>query len=454
MHPYMTPKARPRRYGIWSSPLLFAAVPLLAFLLFLGLVSPAHGDTQSQILRQQLAAKQTSVNQAYAQLQSIEREFDELGKQLDAAAARLAELDSQIKAVQDDIEQAERDLKDVSAQLEDRLIDLYKSGNTWSYYYLQALVSEDDLASVLDRFEMVTRVASQDQKLFLQVETYLKDSRTNKKLLGEKKDEQQKELDRLVQVQQQMSAKRAQFAASYEALQSQLAALREQIKQAEALEAAAAASASAHANTVAQAAATASNKVGPSYPAKPVLAGGNPNAPTSAAEIAAQAAFIERVFLVPRASVLTGEMVMDIWARYGISPAMSLTVLNPESGMGSRKWGGRLVTEANNFGCIKYKETAVWLNWPPPIAHGKIIVGGMAWMTFPSVSEGMEAWARYIAYGRGKDCYRPLMVAGDWAAFANIYYGANVAGVATYIDRLMAIYNVLKVESSAAGYSW
>ena len=139
MHPYLTPKARPWRYGIWSSPLLFAAVPLLAFLLFLGLVSPAHGDTQSQILRQQLATKQTAVNQAYAQLQSIEREFDELGKQLDAAAARLAELDSQIRAVQDDIEQAERDLENVSAQLEDRLVDLYKSGNTWSYYYLEAL---------------------------------------------------------------------------------------------------------------------------------------------------------------------------------------------------------------------------------------------------------------------------------------------------------------------------
>jgi peptidoglycan hydrolase CwlO-like protein len=454
MFPYLTPKARPRRHGIWSSPLLFAAVPLLAFLLFLGLVSPALGDTQSQVLRQQLATKQAAVSQAYAQLQSIERELDELGKQLDAAAARLAELDSQIRAVQDDIQQAEGDLENVSAQLEDRLVDLYKSGNTWSYYYLEALVSEDDLTSLLDRFEMVTRVADQDQKLFVQVETYLNDSRTNQALLKDKKAEQQEELDRLVQVQQQMSAKQAQFAASYEALQGQLAALREQIKQAEALEAAAAASASAHANTVTQAAAAAASKVGPSYPAKPVLAGGNPNAPTSAAEIAAQAAFIERVFLVPRASVLTGEMVMDIWARYGISPAMSLAVLNAESGMGSRKWGGRLVTQANNFGCIKYRESAVWLTWAPPISHGKILVGGAYWMTFPSVSEGLEAWARYIAYGRGKDYYRPLMVAGDWTSFANVYYGADVAGVATYIDRVTAIYNVLKIESSAAGYSW
>jgi hypothetical protein len=301
---------------------------------------------------------------------------------------------------------------------------------------------------------MVTRAASQDQELFTQVEEYLDDSRANKVLLEEKKAEQQTEVERLAQLQQQMSAKRAQFAASYQALQGQLAALREQIRQAEAVEAAAAASASARANSVAQAAAAASNKVGPSYPAQPVRAGGNPNAPTSAAERAAQAAFIERTFLVPRASVLTGQMVIDIWARYGISPAMSLTVLNAESGMGSRKWGGRLVTEANNFGCIKYRENPPWLQWPPPISHGKIKVGSSYWMTFPSVSEGLEAWARYITNGLGRDCYRPLMLAGDWAGFANIYYGANVAGVATYIDRLAAIHNVLKVESSAAGYSW
>jgi peptidoglycan hydrolase CwlO-like protein len=433
---------------------LLAAVPLLAFLLLFALVAPARGDTQSQILRQQLSAKQSAVNQAYAQLQSVEQELDQLGKELDAAAARLAELDNQIKEVQDDIEQAERDLNSVSAQLEDRLVNMYKSGTNWSFYYLDALVSEGDLASLLKRFDMVTRAASQDQELFTQVKDYLEDSRTNKVLLEEKKAEQEKEVERLAQLQQQMSAKRAQFAASYQSLQGQLAALREQIKQAEALEAAAAASASARANTVAQGAAAASNKVGPSYPAQPVKAGGNPNAPTSAAERAAQAAFIERTFLIPRASVLTGAMVIDIWVRYGLSPAMSLTVLNAESGMGSRKWGGRLVTEANNFGCIKYRENPPWLSWPPPISHGKIKVGGAYWMTFPSVSEGLEAWARYIANGLGRDCYRPLMVAGDWVAFSNIYYGEGVPGQAKYIERLVGIYNVLKIQSSAAGYSW
>jgi hypothetical protein len=46
------------------------------------------------------------------------------------------------------------------------------------------------------------------------------------------------------------------------------------------------------------------------------------------------------------------------------------------------------------------------------------------------------------------------MVAGDWVAFSNIYYGEGVPGQAKYIERLVGIYNVLKIQSSAAGYSW
>ena len=176
--------------------------------------------------------------------------------------------------------------------------------------------------------------------------------------------------------------------------------------------------------------------------------------PSSSAQVNAQARFIENTYLEPRKSALSGMQIMELWRKYGMTPAQSLAVLNAESGMGSLKYGGRLVTEGNNFGCMGYGSNPVWASWPPPISFGKIEVGGRSWMKFYSVADGIEAWGRYIAYGRGRDCYRPLMRNADWAAFADIYYGSNVSGKAKYIERVTWAYNMLKQTSAAAGYNW
>jgi hypothetical protein len=337
-------------------------------------------------------------------------------------------------------------------------------------HYLEILVMQTDLASVLQRFDMLTKMASQDQELFTEVEGYLEQSQTKKALLEEKKGEQQGQLDELVSAQERLSAKQAQFATQYQSLQSQVAGLSAEIKRAEATEAAAAAAAAARLKAIADAAKAGSDGVGPTTPTtrppttpttRPPTtpttrppSTGSVTPPTSAAQIKAQADFIYWTFLKPRKSVLSGQMVMDAWIRYNISPAQSLAVLNAESGMGSLKYGGRLVSEGNNFGCMRYKENPSWLNWPPPISHGKIVVGGRTWMTFPTVAEGMEAWARYISNGLGRDCYRPLMRAGNWVAFADIYYGKGVPGEAKYIERLQWANGMLKSTARAAGYSW
>jgi peptidoglycan hydrolase CwlO-like protein len=443
------------RVGAWS-PLVLGAVLALAVLLLLPFSSPAKGDSQSDALRQQLAQKQTALNQAWAELQALQKELDQLESQADAASLRLAELEAEIIQVDADISEAEEDLEGVRLQLEDRLVGIYKDGGSWSLRYLEVLLVEKSLASVLKHIDMVTELANQDRELFDQVGDYLKASQTNKELLQNKKTEQQEELDKLVSALEQVSAKRASFGTKYQSLKTQIVSLRAQIRQAEALEAAAAAAAAARVNDVDRAASAASKSVGTTIPTtRPsTTSTGYPTPPTSPAEIARQAAYIERRFFAYRDSVLTGQMVMDIWIKYDISPAMSLTVLNAESGMGSLKWGGRLVTEANNFGCIKYRKTTAWLQWPPPISHGKIKVGASYWMTFPSVSLGMEAWARCITYGVGRDCYRPLMRDGDWEAFADIYYGKNVPGKSKYLERLRWMYNVLKYHSRINGFNW
>jgi len=415
----------------------FAVVPL---------APPAEGADQSDVLKQQLSQKMDALEAANATLQALAKELEALETAKDAAAARLAELESEIVQVQDDIAQAEIDLARLRVQLEARLVNLYKYGGSWSTRYLEVLVVEDNLSAILDRFQMLTDLADEDGKLFDQVEQYLAQSQANKTLLEQKRTEQQAQLDELVESEKQLVTKKAQFASQKASLQSQIASLNTQIRQAEAAEAA------ARLRAVTSAANQAAQTVGATTP--PANNGGSATPPTSAAAIKAQADFIYRTYLVPRKSVLSGQMVMNMWIKYGISPAESLAVMNAESGMGSLKYGGRLVSEGNNFGCLSYSANPSWLSWSPAISHGKIYVGSRNWMMFYSVSDGAEAWARYIRYGRGKDCYRPLMRAGNWTAFADIYYGANVAGKEKYIARVTWAYNMLKKTSSAAGYSW
>jgi peptidoglycan hydrolase CwlO-like protein len=451
---YRTQDARSWRIGVWSSP-LFAAVLLLAFLLVLPLASPAQGETQRDTLRQQLSQKQAALKQANADLTALQNELDQLAQAHDAAEARLAELEIEIDDVENDIAQAERDLDSARAQLEERLVSLYKDGSSASSRYLEVLFAETDLVSVLERFDMLTKMAKQDQELFNAVKSYLETSRAGKALLEEKKAEQKDQMKELVRLQEETSTKRGALTVQYRNLKSQIATLTEEIRQADARAAAAAAAVAAAAAAAAGAGTTtAAPGSTATSPGSGTTATGVPSQPTSAAGVQAQADFIYNTFLVPRRSVLTGQMVMDVWAKYGISPAASLAVLNAETGMGSLKYGGQLVG-ANNFGCIRYKDNPVWLrSADPPITYGRIEVGGRSWFTFATPAEGMEAWARCIGYGCGRDCYRPLMNAGNWVAFADIYYGKGVAGEAKYIARLQWAYGMLMEAAHWMGYNW
>ena len=453
MTPYITTGASRRRARLWAYP-LFAALLLLVFLAVAQLMPPAQGADQSDVLRQQLAEKLTALEQANSQLQALAAELETLEQAKDTAAAKLAELDGDIVEVQDDIEQAESDLETIRVHLENRLVNLYKYGGTWSTRYWEALLVEEDLSAVLSRFELLSDLADQDQAFFAEVEGYLEKSRADKVLLEQKRAEQKAQLDELVEAEKQLVAKKSQFASLKSNLQSQISSLNEQIRQAEAAEAAAAA---ARVRAVTDAANKASSNIGGGSSYGGSSYGGSSSAagyPSSAAEVNAQANFIYKTYLVPRKSVLSGMQVMEIWRKYNITPAQSLAILNAESGMGSLRWGGRLVSEGNNFGCMSYSSSPPWAKWPPAISHGKIYVGGRAWMKFYSVADGIEAWGRYIANGLGRDVYRPLLRAGDWEGFADIYYGSNVAGKAKYLERVTWAYGMLKQTSSAAGYRW
>ena len=252
MSPIRTRHARSGRIGGWASP-LFAAALLLVFFLVLPILSPTQGGatttTQSPALRQQLAQEQAALKEATAQLNALQDELNKLAEAHNACEVRLAELEGEITKAENNIARSEEDMATVRAQLEERLVSLYKDGASFSGRYLEVLFSEEDLVSVLDRFDMLTKLADQDQALFDQVKGYLEATKANKAVLQEKQAEQATQFEQLAALQEDASTKLAASAAQYNSLKSQISTLTAEIRKADA--AAAAATAAARAREIA-----------------------------------------------------------------------------------------------------------------------------------------------------------------------------------------------------------
>ncbi len=104
--------------------MIIAAVVALVLFAALPLFSPAEGAT----LRDQLALKQAALDDAYAELDSFQEELDQLAEEHTTGEIRLDAIMSDINDVENEIALSQRDMKIAQAQLEDRLVGLYKDG--------------------------------------------------------------------------------------------------------------------------------------------------------------------------------------------------------------------------------------------------------------------------------------------------------------------------------------
>ncbi len=239
--------------GGWASPILVVAL-LLGFLLLLPVTAPALGGgpttTKGPDLRKQLAEKQAALKQATAELAALQAELDQLAEQHNAVEARLAELEQDIEQTKRDIAKSEEDLSDLRVRLEERLVGIYKQGSNAGAVYLQVLLNETDLASVMESIDALASLADQDRRLFDEVKSYLDASRASKQLLEEQQAEQSADMEQLLVLEDQASAKLVAVDSRYRGLKSQIATLHADIRKADA--AAAAAAAAARARAIAQ----------------------------------------------------------------------------------------------------------------------------------------------------------------------------------------------------------
>lgn len=166
------------------------------------------------------------------------------------------------------------------------------------------------------------------------------------------------------------------------------------------------------------------------------------------------AEFVNSHILEPRGSVLDGHQLINNWRWYGIPVRSQLVIIGAETALATYPAGGRLVPQANNFGCIRassgYQSTP-WGEW----ASGTIVVGGKRWLAWPSVEKGIHGWGRYMKTGVN-GAYQSMVFGPnpDWSRFAYIYFGAGVPGIGHYIGNLRSIDHEFTSMAREHGFVW
>lgn len=250
-----TPEDRAGRTGRWSRPLFVTAL-LLAFLVAIPLFSSASGLT----LKEKLAQKQAELNAAYAEYRQFQDELNALAEKQNAAEVRLADIDDAINGVENEINLAAKDIAIVQAQLAERIVDIYKDGNSPTSVYIEILLGDGDFSSILERLSMLRRMADQDDDLFDQVAAYLEQSKESEAALQEKRDAQTDVMAEIDALQNEVSEQFSSATGEYERLTNQVLALREEVRAAEEAARRAAEEAARRAEAARQQAAAASSR--------------------------------------------------------------------------------------------------------------------------------------------------------------------------------------------------
>lgn len=208
---------------------------LLVFLFLMPLFAPVQAS--------KLSEAQAQLKEASARLNELQNSLDQLADKYGKAETRLAEIEDAITTAENDAARTKKDMGIAQAQLAARLVDLYKDANTSTPQYLEILLEESDIGSVLQRLSLLGRLADQDDELFDQIEAHLAKTRASEADLTQKKKAQSAQMAELETLQSEMTEKFSASAAEYRTLKKRVAALKEAARKA--AEAAAAAKAAA-----------------------------------------------------------------------------------------------------------------------------------------------------------------------------------------------------------------
>jgi len=172
------------------------------------------------------------LNAAYSEYAKFQKELNKLAEKHNAAEVRMAQIEDAINAVQNEINLAQKDMDILQAQLAQRLVRLYKNNYSAAPVYLEVLLEESDIASVIERFTMMGKIADADQELFNQVAGYLEKSNGRQSDLEEKRRAQADTTAELEVLQAEMSEKFSAASSEYQRLTKQVVKLKEDVREA------------------------------------------------------------------------------------------------------------------------------------------------------------------------------------------------------------------------------
>ena len=138
-------------------------------------------ETQNKIdqVEEKLSDAMTQIRSLNAEIAEYENDISDLNTQID-------EVNAKIESAEQEIKKAEEDQAHQQALLEQRLVAIYKSGNTT---YLDALLSSKNILDFVNKYYYVSKMAECDQNLLNQIETNKIKIEESKKLLETSKEQ-------------------------------------------------------------------------------------------------------------------------------------------------------------------------------------------------------------------------------------------------------------------------
>jgi peptidoglycan DL-endopeptidase CwlO len=204
------------------------AVPkrLLALILIASLLVLLSGSTRVQAT--------PAIDRAKAQAQALVNLIDKLDEELSAATEdynyanqELDDTQAKIKRTTANITKAEKDMQAAQDRLNQRLVNIYKSGNLTM---LNVILSTSSFADLITRIDQMHRLGKQDSELIHQVEGYAQKVADRKAELETQLAEQQTYADKAEAAKQKVLSQLAKQKKALKGKETQLA----QLKKAEA----------------------------------------------------------------------------------------------------------------------------------------------------------------------------------------------------------------------------
>jgi murein DD-endopeptidase MepM/ murein hydrolase activator NlpD len=170
----------------------------------------------------QISDKQQQAKAAQQQLDSLQNQMNRLASQLDATQSRLAALEDNIARNEAELASSQAEVTRLQKILSQRLVEMYKQGNSDS---LEVLLDCEDLDTFLNSYDYMSRIGSRDAETIAGTRSVLADIQEKRAELDSEKAERETQLANLQEQQQNIQVKFTEQKALLDGLNGDVAAL-------------------------------------------------------------------------------------------------------------------------------------------------------------------------------------------------------------------------------------